>query len=141
MHVRFVSVAAADGLGELGSRAMELRVKRGRPGAAVPRYAHSGDSGLDLCSVESTVIGASEVGPVRTGIAIKLPKGTEAEIRPRSGLARKWAVTVLNSPGTIDEGYRGEIVVLLINHGPGEFRVEKGMRIAQLVVRHRLQLR
>ncbi|MGV3486968.1 MAG: dUTP diphosphatase, partial [Tuberibacillus sp.] len=68
------------------------------------------------------------------GIQIELPKGTEAQVRPRSGLALKHAVTVLNSPGTIDEGYRGEIKVILINHGKSDFKVEKHMKIAQMVI-------
>ncbi len=71
---------------------------------------------------------------VRTGVAIALPPGTEGQVRPRSGLAARHAVTVLNAPGTIDEGYRGEVRVILINHGLEIFRVEPGMRIAQLVV-------
>ena len=72
-----------------------------------------------------------------TGVAIELPEATEAQVRPRSGLALKHSVTVLNTPGTIDEGYRGEVGVVLINHGPTAFQVTRGMRIAQLVVQKR----
>ena len=76
-----------------------------------------------------------EAALVRTGIAIELPPGTEAQVRPRSGLALKHKITVLNTPGTIDEGYRGEVGVILINHGREIFRVEKGMKIAQIVIK------
>ena len=119
---------------------MQVRIKRLTPDAILPKYAHPGDTGLDLCSVDDLTIRPAEARVVRTGIAVELPQGTEAVIRPRSGLAREWSVTVLNSPGTIDEGYRGEVGVLLINHGRREFRVRCGMRIGQLVVQRRLQV-
>jgi dUTP pyrophosphatase len=77
---------------------------------------------------------------VPTGIAIELPPGTEGQVRPRSGLALKHAITVLNTPGTVDEGYRGEVGVILINHGQTIFAVEAGMKIAQLVVSPRIQV-
>ena len=83
----------------------------------MPRYAHPGDAGLDLYAAADVVLEPGEVRVVPTGIAIALPRGTVAEIRPRSGLAKEWTGPVLNSPGTIDEGYRGEIGVVLINHG------------------------
>lgn len=117
---------------------MELKTKRVRAGAVLPRYAHSGDAGLDLCSVEDVTIGPGESRVVSTGVAIDLPPGTQGEIRPRSGLAMEWGVTVLNSPGTIDQGFRGEIGVVLINHGAKKFCVGAGMRVCQLVVQHRL---
>ena len=113
---------------------MKLSVKKLREDAVLPSYAHPGDAGMDLCACEAVTIGAGEVGLVPTGIAIALPEGTEAQVRPRSGLALKHAVTLLNSPGTIDEGYRGEIKVIMINHGRLPFVVEKGMRIAQMVI-------
>jgi len=90
---------------------------------------------MDVYSIEETVIKSGETKLIKTGIAIELPKMTEAQIRPRSGLALKHSVTVLNTPGTIDEGYRGEIGVILINHGDTDFHVEKHMRIAQMVVK------
>lgn len=102
--------------------------------AKMPYRANEGDAGLDIFSVEEKTIPAGESALIRTGIQMELPKGTEAQIRPRSGLAAKHAVTVLNSPGTIDEGYRGEIQVILINHGKEPFTVEKEMRIAQMVI-------
>jgi dUTP pyrophosphatase len=111
-----------------------LKVRRLSAAATLPRYAHPGDAGLDLFAAERGVIEPGGRLLVRTGIAVELPAGTEAQVRPRSGLALKHGVTVLNSPGTIDEGYRGEVGVIMINHGADPFAVEPGMRIAQMVV-------
>ena len=119
---------------------MRVKVRYLKSGARRPTYAHAGDAGLDLCAVEHVRIGPSEHKTVWTGIALELPRGTQGEIRPRSGLARECGVTVLNSPGTIDEGYRGEIGVLLINHSSKVFSVEPGMRIGQLVIQQRLEI-
>ena len=113
---------------------MQLLIRKLDPRATVPSYAHPGDAGLDLASCETVEIAPGSTAMVRTGVAIALPPGTEGQVRPRSGLAAKHAVTVLNAPGTIDEGFRGELRVILINHGLEVFRVEPGMRIAQLVV-------
>jgi dUTP pyrophosphatase len=114
---------------------MNLKVKKLRSDALPPAYAHPGDAGLDLFAVEAAVIPSGESCLVKTGIAIELPAGTEAQVRPRSGLALKHGLTVLNTPGTIDEGYRGEVGVILINHGKAPFAVEKGMKVAQMVVK------
>ena len=119
---------------------MELRVRRLNPSSVLPRYAHRGDAGLDLFSSEDVAIEPSTAGLVRTGIAVELPPGTEGQVRPLSGLALERSVTVLNSPGTIDEGYRGELGVVLINHGSKSFRVKRGTRIAQLVIQRRLEV-
>ena len=119
---------------------MQLRIRRLVESAELPHYAHSGDAGLDLCSVAAAVIEPGCTTTIPTGIAIELPEGTEAQVRPRSGLAGWHAVTVLNTPGTIDEGYRGEIGVILINHGRDAFTVEPGMRVAQLVIQRRLSV-
>jgi dUTP pyrophosphatase len=113
---------------------MELKIKRLSEAAVIPQYAHPGDAGLDLVSIETYRIAAGASQLVRTGISIELPDGAEAQVRPRSGLALKHQITVLNTPGTIDAGYRGEIGVILINHGIQPFQVEPGMRIAQLVI-------
>src|SRR3954468_12019122 len=94
-----------------------LKVKRLSPLAIVPAYAHPGDAGLDLYSAVSATLEPGERKLVGTGISIELPPNTEGNVRPRSGLALKHGVTVLNSPGTIDGGYRGELGVILINHG------------------------
>ena len=105
---------------------------------ALPTYQSAQASGLDLLAAVPAgaplVIAPGGHVAVPTGIAIALPPGTEAQVRPRSGLARKHGVTVLNAPGTVDADYRGEIQVLLINHGAEPFAVTRGMRIAQLVV-------
>jgi len=114
---------------------MILKVMRIHEKARLPQSAHPGDAGLDLYSIEDRQIAAGESALIRTGIVIELPAHTEAQVRPRSGLALKHQVTVLNSPGTIDWGYRGEIQVILINHGKGPFTVTEGMKIAQLVVK------
>ena len=117
---------------------MHLKVKRLAGGAILPRYAHAGDAGLDLFAAVNLVLAPGDAALVATGIAIELPRGTEAQVRPRSGLALEHAVTVLNTPGTIEEGYRGEVGVILINHGKTAFTVSAGMKIAQLVVSSRL---
>ena len=119
---------------------MNLKVKKLNPAATLPSYAREGDAGLDLFAVKAMVIGPGESALVPTGIAIELPSGTEAQVRPRSGLALKHAITVLNTPGTVDEGYRGEVGVILINHGATAFSVEAGMKIAQMVVSPRIHV-
>ncbi len=111
-----------------------LLVRRLREEANLPAYAHPGDAGMDLCAVDPIVIEPGTSALVPTGIAVALPPGMEAQVRPRSGLALRHGVTVLNTPGTIDEGSRGEVGVILINHGRERFQVDAGMRIAQLVV-------
>ena len=113
---------------------VQLRVKRLTPSATLPRRAHPGDAGLDLCAAVDLDIPPGATRLVGTGLSLELPPGTEAQVRPRSGLALKHSVTVLNAPGTVDEGYRGEVSVILINHGPAVFEVKRGMRVAQLVV-------
>lgn len=113
---------------------MKLKIIKLREQAVIPRYEHNNDSGLDLISIEDLEIESGESQLVKIGISIELPPNTEAQIRPRSGLALKHKITVLNTPGTIDEGYRGEIGVILINHGKTSFQVIQGMRIAQMVI-------
>ena len=114
----------------------KILVKRLSKKIPLPKYETSGSSGMDLAAnVESNVIiapGNSEIIP--TGLVLAVPKGFEIQIRPRSGLAAKKGITILNTPGTIDADYRGEIKVILINLGQEPFIVEKGARIAQMVV-------
>ncbi|ABD46095.1 dUTP diphosphatase [Neorickettsia sennetsu] len=102
----------------------------------IPRYASKGSSGLDLrAAIEGSMTlkpGMFELVP--TGICIELPEGLEAQIRPRSGLAAKFGITVLNSPGTVDQDYRGEIKVCLVNLSKNEFTINRGDRIAQMVI-------
>ena len=119
---------------------MKLLVEKTNEKAIIPFQAHEGDAGMDLFSVEETILKPMERKLIHTGIKIQLPKDTEAQIRPRSGLALKHGITVLNTPGTIDEGYRGEIGIILINLGSEEFKVEEGMKIAQMVIKPTLTL-
>jgi dUTP pyrophosphatase len=114
---------------------MLLKIRKIHQDAVTPCHAHPGDAGLDLFSVEEIEIQPGMSHTVKTGISMELPENTEAQVRPRSGLAHKFQITVLNSPGTIDEGYRGEVGVILINHGKRPFLVEKGMKIAQMLVK------
>ena len=113
---------------------LSLKVKRIHPLARLPCYANPGDAGLDLFAVEEAAIPPGKSALIRTGIQVELPPATEAQIRPRSGLALNHQVTVLNSPGTIDSGYRGEVCVILVNHGTMPFHVTVGTRIAQMII-------
>jgi dUTP pyrophosphatase len=102
----------------------------------LPKYMTQESAGMDLRAAvsEPTMINPGEIKLISTGIQVSIPKGFEGQVRPRSGLAAEFGVTVLNSPGTIDSDYRGEIKVILINHGAQPFKIERGDRIAQLVV-------
>jgi len=102
--------------------------------AIIPRYQTKGSAGLDLHSIEAATLQPGKYALVATGLSIDLPENTEGQVRSRSGLAAKHGVQVLNSPGTIDEDYKGEIKVILYNAGDSIFTVEKGDRIAQLVI-------
>ena len=120
---------------------VELKIKKTSDLAKMPEYAHDGDAGMDLFSIEEMIISPGGTALIHTGIKIELPDNTEAQIRPRSGLALKNSITVLNSPGTIDGGYRGEIGVILINHGQQDFKIEKHMKVAQMVIKPVLKVR
>ncbi len=113
---------------------MTVNFKRIHPDAVLPAYARPGDAGMDVCACEAATLQPGERRLVRTGLVMELPPGTEAQMRPRSGLALKHGITLLNTPGTIDEGYRGEVGVILINLGGEPFEVAPGMRIAQMVI-------
>ena len=115
---------------------MKVQIKRLAHAAdlALPSYATSGAAGMDLRAAESLTIKPRARALVATGIAIALPHGFEGQVRPRSGLAVKHGVTVLNAPGTIDCDYRGEIKVPLINHGDADFVIARGDRIAQMII-------
>lgn len=114
---------------------MRLLVKRlDKAGARLPARAHPGDAGLDLFAAADVDVPVGETRRVGTGLAVALPPGTEGQIRPRSGIALRHGVTVLNAPGAVDAGYRGEVGILLVNHGRRTFRVRRGMKVAQLVV-------
>jgi len=111
-----------------------IKIKREDKTIPLPSYATPGSAGLDLRSIEDTTINPGEWKAISTGLKIELPQNYEAQIRPRSGLALNYGITVLNTPGTIDADYRGEIKVILINHGKTPFHIKKGDRIAQLVI-------
>ena len=114
---------------------LEILVTKLHPSAIIPTYAKPGDAGADLYSIEEKTLKPGERALVKTGIAIALPEGYVGLVHPRSGLALKNGISVVNSPGTIDSGYRGEIGVVLINHDLNEsFSVKVGDRIAQLVI-------
>ena len=114
---------------------MDLRFQRLREEATIPSRAHEGDAGLDLYAAEPAHIGPGERWSVGTGVAVEIPDGHAGLVLPRSGLARKHGIALVNSPGLIDSGYRGEIRVLLLNTDPAEiFRLSPGDRIAQLLI-------
>ena len=114
---------------------ISIRLKRlpHGEGLPLPAYATDGAAGMDVVSAEDVTIAPGARHAVATGLSVAIPAGYEIQVRPRSGLAFKHGVTVPNTPGTIDSDYRGELKVLLINHGPDDFVIERGDRIAQLV--------
>lgn len=103
-------------------------------GLDLPRYATAGAAGMDVVSAEAVTIAPGGRHAVATGLAVAIPAGFEIQVRPRSGLALKHGVSVPNAPGTIDSDYRGELKVILINHGPEPFAIQRGDRVAQLVL-------
>lgn len=113
---------------------MILKFKRIHPDAVLPAYAHPSDAGMDVRSVEDVTVPAGKRALVHTGLVMILPPMYEAQVRPRSGLALKNGITVLNTPGTIDSGYRGEVGVILANLGDSDFAVKKGDKVAQIVI-------
>jgi dUTP pyrophosphatase len=112
----------------------DLPVRRLRPEAVVPSRAYDGDAGLDLSAAEAVVLAPGERAVIGTGLAVAVPEGHAAFVQPRSGLAARHGITIVNAPGLVDSGYRGEVKVVLLNTGAEPFAVEPGMRIAQLVV-------
>jgi len=113
---------------------MTVRFRKVHPDAALPSYAHPSDAGMDVRSVEDLTIAPGRRALVHTGLVMLLPPMYEAQVRPRSGLALKSGITVLNTPGTIDSGYRGEVGVILVNLGDTDFQVKKGDKVAQIVI-------
>ena len=112
---------------------LNIKIKKIKKNAILPHYAHDGDAGVDIYSTEDYVLRPGQRLLVSTGIKMAIPKGYEGQIRPKSGLALKHGISVCNSPGTIDSGYRGEIGVIAINHSNEEFKIKKGTKIAQMV--------
>ena len=114
---------------------IEVLVKRVRPEAVIPVRAYAGDAGMDLSSCEHVELAPGERALIPTGLAVAIPDGYAGYVQPRSGLATKHGISMVNTPGLIDSGYRGELLVNLINHDPREpFVIEPGMRIGQLVI-------
>lgn len=114
---------------------LDVQIVRLDPGLPLPTYAHPGDAGADLRTTVDVELGPGERALVPTGVALALPEGYVALVHPRSGLAARHGLSIVNTPGTVDSGYRGEIKVMLINHDPREtLRLQRGDRVAQLVV-------
>jgi dUTP pyrophosphatase len=113
---------------------IELQVRRLDPGASLPTYAHEGDAGLDLATIEALELAPGARAAAPTGLAVAIPTGWVGLVHPRSGLARRHGLTVANAPGTIDAGYRGEVQVLLINLGAETVSLAPGERVAQLLL-------
>ena len=113
---------------------LEIPVQRLNEGAAMPSYAHDGDAGVDLYAAADITVRPGERALVPTGLKMAIPYGFEGQVRPKSGLALKHGITVLNTPGTVDAPYRGEVGVIVINHDPkSAYEVKKGDKIAQMV--------
>lgn len=115
---------------------MKIRIKRLHPDAHLPAYAHGPleDAGMDLRTIETALLEPNVPAALATGLALEIPSGYEVQIRPRSGLALKHAITLPNSPATIDPGYRGELKIILLNLGKAPYQIHAGDRVAQLVV-------
>ncbi len=118
---------------------LDVKVKILNTDAVIPKYQTSEAAGFDLHSVDEKTIKAGERDVIKTGLAVALPKGYELQVRPRSGLALKNGITVLNTPGTVDSDYRGELMVILLNTSKEDFVIKKGDRIAQAVIKEILQ--
>lgn len=112
---------------------IKVKIKKIRDNAVIPKYAHKGDAGVDLYSAEDYILKPGERVLVSTGIKIAVPQGYEAQVRPKSGLALNHGISIVNTPGTIDSGYRGEVGIIAINLGKENFKIEKGKKIAQMV--------
>ncbi|MBX2863697.1 MAG: dUTP diphosphatase [Leptolyngbyaceae cyanobacterium MAG.088] len=118
-----------------------IKFQKLSPDAVIPAYAHPGDAGADLVAIDHHKLEPMQHLAIPTGLAVEIPQGYEMQVRPKSSLALKHGVTVLNTPGTIDAGYRGEIKVLLINLGQTTFKISPGQRIAQIVIAPVIQAR
>ncbi len=112
----------------------KVKIKKLHEDAIIPEYAHKGDAAMDVFSIETMLIAPMRRALVKTGISFEIPKGYEIQVRAKSGLALNEGITVLNGPGTVDSTYRGELGVILINHSSKSYLVEKGKKVAQIVL-------
>lgn len=113
---------------------MKIKIQKINNEAVIPHYVHKGDAGMDLYSVEDAILLAGERKLIGTGLKFEIPMGFELQVRPKSGLAANFGVTVLNTPGTVDCGYRGEVKVILFNSSKNDYQIKKGEKIAQAVI-------
>ena len=113
---------------------MKIKIQKINNDAVIPHYVHRGDAGMDLYSVEEVILAAGERKLIGTGLKFEIPMGFELQVRPKSGLAANFGVTVLNTPGTVDSGYRGEVKVILYNSSKNDYQVKRGEKIAQAVI-------
>jgi len=120
-------------------QAIEIKFQKLHPEAQIPSYAHIGDAGADIYAVTEVTLEPQKSAAIPTGLAVEIPIGYEIQVRPKSGLALKHGVTVINSPGTVDAGYRGEIQVIVVNLGTEAYTFAKGQKIAQLVLKPVIQ--
>ena len=112
----------------------KIRIKKIRDNAVTPHYEHDGDAGMDLYAVEDSTLCPGERKLIPTGLQVEVPKGYEMQIRPKSGLALKHGITVLNTPGTVDSCYRGEVGVIMLNTAAADYEVKAGEKVAQAVI-------
>jgi dUTP pyrophosphatase len=113
---------------------VKIKIKKLQPEAVIPTYAHKGDSGMDVFAINELVLLPMRRALIETGLSFEVPQGYEIQVRPKSGLALKEGISIVNTPGTLDSNFRGELGVILINHSGKPFKVEKGKKIAQIVV-------
>ncbi len=112
----------------------KIRIKKIRDNAVTPHYEHDGDAGMDLYAVEDSSLHPGERKLIPTGLQVEVPKGYEMQIRPKSGLALKYGITVLNTPGTVDSCYRGEVEVIMLNASDRDYEIKAGEKVAQAVI-------
>ena len=113
---------------------MKIKIKKVHEKAIVPKYARRGDAGMDVYSVEGLIVKSKERKLISTGISFEIPEGFEIQVRPKSGLALNHGLTIVNTPGTLDSGYRGELKVILLNTGENDYEIKPGEKIAQIVL-------
>ena len=113
---------------------VKIKIKKLSPEAIIPHYVHEGDAGMDVYSIEDLTLNVGDIKLVKTGLCFEVPRGYEIQVRPKSGLALKNGITLTNSPGTLDSGYRGELGVIMQNLGKLAHEIKKGEKIAQLVL-------